>query len=362
MFRRDIRQQIVRSFATATQGVAGQTVGTTKLAEARLRATLRGDGAPHAGLVSDLRAKSRIGVNHKEDVAVIGVDMRGSTKLAEEHKPDEVFVLMQCFIPLLAFVVQALDGEVIGLRGDGLVAAFGFAEDKWRPCINRAYEAGAIMVEATRDELGPFLIELPGPEGHRCGARLWARNGHEDRAWGRDRGDGLWVGCEQRREAEQADKPAVALDIRQPEIARRGQRRDLHAQAEPLDRHVAFCSPGRRLRSGASGNPVGGEPVSADRHSGGERALRAASAAGLRRKVQRFAGGVGELQLQNLHVRAVARYASSLDHHVLRRRLRRTLMFVAHLDLLLLTRELNSSARTALDRCSAPGSCPAWAR
>jgi class 3 adenylate cyclase len=162
--RTSIRQQITRSFYTATKGVIEQSTGTTKLAtESRLRDALQGPGAKQAGVVSDLRARSRIGVNHKEQVAVMSVDMRGSTALAKEHKADEMFVVIQCFIPLMAFVAKALDGEVIGLRGDGLIAAFGFAEEKWGPCINRAYEAGMIMIEAHGEELAPFLAHKNYP-------------------------------------------------------------------------------------------------------------------------------------------------------------------------------------------------------
>jgi class 3 adenylate cyclase len=156
--RAAVKEQIARSFHTATTGVFAQTSGTTKLAaEGRLRAIVEGVDAKKAGVVSDLRAKSRIGVNHKEQVAVLSIDMRGSTALAMEHTADEMFVVVQCLLPLMAFVAKALDGEVVGLRGDGLIAAFGFGEDKWAPCVNRAYEAGMIMIEAHRDELVPFL-------------------------------------------------------------------------------------------------------------------------------------------------------------------------------------------------------------
>lgn len=156
--RSAIQEQIARSFYTATKGVIDQTPGTTKLAaEGRLRAIVEGTRAKQAGVVADLWATSRIGVNHKEQVAVLAVDMRGSTVLASEHTADEMFVLIQCFVPLMAFIAKTLDGEVIGLRGDGLIAAFGFGEDEWGPCVNRAYEAGMIMIEAHRDELVPFL-------------------------------------------------------------------------------------------------------------------------------------------------------------------------------------------------------------
>jgi class 3 adenylate cyclase len=117
--------------------------------------------------VSNLRATSHIGLNRKEYLAILAADMRGSSALAEANTADDMFVLIQCFIPLLAFIVRELGGEVVGLRGDGLIAAFGVTEKVWRPCINVAYEAGMIMVEATRDELNPFLLakKIPMPQG-----------------------------------------------------------------------------------------------------------------------------------------------------------------------------------------------------
>src|SRR4051794_1739318 len=126
--RAAIRQQIHRSYATALQGVSAQTQGIMKLSESRTRKALGLDGVGgiDTGVVSTLRQQSKIGANHKEHVAILAVDMRGSTALAEEHEADRMFILIQCFIPLLAFIVRELNGEVIGLRGDGLIAAFGF--------------------------------------------------------------------------------------------------------------------------------------------------------------------------------------------------------------------------------------------
>jgi class 3 adenylate cyclase len=166
--RERIRDQIHRSYRTALQGVYSQTQGITKLSEVRVR---KAAGLDHpevdAGIVSDLRSRSPFGVNHKEEVAVLAVDMRGSTRLAEQNTADGMFVLVQCFIPLLAFAVHQLRGEVIGLRGDGLIAAFGFGDQHWRPGTNRAYESGMIMIEAVRDELRPFLLKqsIPVPLG-----------------------------------------------------------------------------------------------------------------------------------------------------------------------------------------------------
>lgn len=171
--RTEIRRQIGRSFVVAQMGVSGQTQGVRKLAEARARKALNVDniGGVGAGPLTSLRTNAPFGVNHKEYVAVLSADMRGSTALAEKHEADDVFVLIQCFIPLLAFIVRELSGEVIGLRGDGLIAAFGIGEPTWPPCVNQAYEAGMIMIQATREELRPFLAGqgYPTPKGMGAG-------------------------------------------------------------------------------------------------------------------------------------------------------------------------------------------------
>lgn len=167
--RAAIKQQIARSYVTAQLGVAGQTHGIRKMAEERARKALNidGVGGVESGPLSAFRTHSRLGVNRKEYLAVLSADMRGSTALAEKHGADSIFTLVQCFVPLLAFIVHELDGEVVGLRGDGLIAAFGFEDKKWYPCVNHAYEAGMAMIQAVQEELIPFLSSqsVPTPKG-----------------------------------------------------------------------------------------------------------------------------------------------------------------------------------------------------
>ena len=148
--RQKVRDQILRSYRLARVGLLAQTAGPTKLAA-------RNDALQEAQKAQFVRP-SRIGANHKEHVAILVADMRGSTQLAKDYEAEDIFILMQCLIPLLAFVASSCNGEVVGLRGDGVIAAFGFGESKWRDFVNRAYEAGMMMIEATRDILAPFLI------------------------------------------------------------------------------------------------------------------------------------------------------------------------------------------------------------
>ncbi len=148
--RQKVRDQILRSYRLARAGLVAQTVGPTKLAA-------RNDALQELRKAQVIRP-SKIGANHKEHIAILVADMRGSTQLAKDYEAEEIFILMQCLIPLLAFVASSCDGEVVGLRGDGVIAAFGFGETTWRQFVNRAYEAGMMMIEATRDILAPFLV------------------------------------------------------------------------------------------------------------------------------------------------------------------------------------------------------------
>src|SRR5262249_3350816 len=81
-------------------------------------------------------------------------------KLATEHPPAHMFTTLQCFLPLMTSIVADVpNSAVIGLRGDGLIAAFGFGETQWRPIVTTAYEAGMVMIETTQRILNPVLAE-----------------------------------------------------------------------------------------------------------------------------------------------------------------------------------------------------------
>src|SRR5260370_41414082 len=71
-------QTKINQFAKlATEGINAKTHGMMKIAEAELRKAL-----------DDFRAKSKLGVYHKEWIAVLSVDIRGSSKLAKDHSAD----------------------------------------------------------------------------------------------------------------------------------------------------------------------------------------------------------------------------------------------------------------------------------
>lgn len=152
MKKSELEAQIKQFASVAKAGLRAKTQGIMKLAEAELRKSL-----------DDFREHSEMGIYHKEQLAVLSVDIRGSSRLAIDQAPESVFFAIQCFLPLMAHIVVQASGEIISLRGDGLIAGFGFGIKHWEPCINDAYECGMLMILATRDILNPMLAHYGIP-------------------------------------------------------------------------------------------------------------------------------------------------------------------------------------------------------
>jgi class 3 adenylate cyclase len=121
-----------------------------------------------------IRERSNLGLCHKESLAVLSVDVRKSSALAERQTDETMFKVFQCFLPLMAYITNECDGEVISLRGDGLISAFGFGKplSKEGETIETAYEAGMLMIQATQQVLNPFFVTKKVPVALEVGAAV----------------------------------------------------------------------------------------------------------------------------------------------------------------------------------------------
>jgi class 3 adenylate cyclase len=101
---------------------------------------------------------------------VLSVDLRGSSKRADEIGPEDTYLTMHTYLPTMAELVSKSDGHVGSLRGDGLFAVFGFTEyepgrktpvpqEVGETAISNATKCGKAMIEATADILNPVLEE-----------------------------------------------------------------------------------------------------------------------------------------------------------------------------------------------------------
>jgi adenylate cyclase len=98
--------------------------------------------------------------------AILSVDLRGSSARANRIGARDTFITMQTYLPSMAFLVGKADGMIVGLRGDGLFAAFGFKEKPGKPsrvaqgkAVQRAAACGMAMLQTVDGYIDPVLAE-----------------------------------------------------------------------------------------------------------------------------------------------------------------------------------------------------------
>lgn len=57
--------------------------------------------------------------------SILSIDLRDSTKLADQITARDMYLMIHTLLPTLAFVCENSEGEVMNFRGDGLFAGFG---------------------------------------------------------------------------------------------------------------------------------------------------------------------------------------------------------------------------------------------
>jgi adenylate cyclase len=111
--------------------------------------------------------------------AILSVDLRDSSERALKLGPKPTYVTMHTYLPVMAKLVHEAGAVVVGLRGDGLFAAFGFEkisshEETPANCHDAVRDAalcGERMITAVREVVSPVLIEN-GIHGDEDGLRV----------------------------------------------------------------------------------------------------------------------------------------------------------------------------------------------
>jgi adenylate cyclase len=146
-------------------------------------------------------ARLRLGSAVQVWTATLFVDLRDSTKRAQQLGPRNTFLTMHALLPALAYLTGEYDGYVVGFRGDGLFAAFGLRADGENPSdldlgmqVQRAAVCGQTMIEAVRQVVNPILREYDVPGNLRIGVgidcgqivitRIGLSDGYETTAYG----------------------------------------------------------------------------------------------------------------------------------------------------------------------------------
>ncbi len=93
-------------------------------------------------------------------VTILFVDLRGSSRLAEQHLPFDVVFILNAFLEEMAQAVSTTQGHYSNFTGDGLMALFGLTGNA-RDGARRALDAAAAML-ARLDDLN---IRMTGEFG-----------------------------------------------------------------------------------------------------------------------------------------------------------------------------------------------------
>ncbi|MCC6920653.1 MAG: adenylate/guanylate cyclase domain-containing protein [Alphaproteobacteria bacterium] len=79
-------------------------------------------------------------------VTILFVDLRGSSRLAEQHLPFDVVFILNAYLEEMARAVSAAQGHYSNFTGDGLMALFGLA-GRTQEGARRALQAAGAMLE-----------------------------------------------------------------------------------------------------------------------------------------------------------------------------------------------------------------------
>jgi len=106
-----------KKFATRIQFTEKSAMSNTWLEESRsIRASISDDPEFSKLEYSEGRATW---------TSIMSIDLRDSTKLADQITPRNMYLTMHTLLPTLAYICEHSGGEVMNFRGDGLFAAFG---------------------------------------------------------------------------------------------------------------------------------------------------------------------------------------------------------------------------------------------
>jgi len=124
-------------------------------------------------------ARLKLGSAVKVDAVVLFVDMRSSTKRAMRIGPEKTFLTMHALLPVLARLIEANGGYIVGYRGDGLFGVFGINSQGKNPpdmdveeLLRQAVTCGMQMVEAVERVVSPALEENDVPGGVKVGVGI----------------------------------------------------------------------------------------------------------------------------------------------------------------------------------------------
>lgn len=116
-----------------------------------------------ADRIVDLDAGIRVGHGELREAAVLNVDMRGFSRLAEEIPPDDLVGLLAEYQRLVVPVVQAHGGSIDKFLGDGVMATFGATRPSATPAADALRAVTALCAGIAAWRADRIAAGLPAP-------------------------------------------------------------------------------------------------------------------------------------------------------------------------------------------------------
>lgn len=119
-------------------------------------------GYEYARVIDSSEKFLRKNVFEQIDMAVLYVDLVGSTKMSMKLPPNKLSILISSFSQEMSYVIEQFDGYVLKFVGDAVIGYF--VEDKTSPTqiVHNAVACAAAMIKVVKQGINPILIEKAG--------------------------------------------------------------------------------------------------------------------------------------------------------------------------------------------------------
>jgi class 3 adenylate cyclase len=157
-------------FAEANLAEAGVAATTIQFSTEKYAKHLQEDrGSIRASYVGSEPEYAKLTTNYGMSAwaVVLSVDMRGSSPRAIKVGAKDTYLTMHTYLPTMGELVARADGLIVGLRGDGLFAAFGLTKtgkneklvtpEVAEAAVKAATRCGKAMQEAVAEIINPLL-------------------------------------------------------------------------------------------------------------------------------------------------------------------------------------------------------------
>jgi len=96
------------------------------------------------------------------DMAVLYVDIVGSTKMSMTLPPDKLSIIISSFSQEMSYVIEQFHGYVLKFVGDAVIGYFAENETNQIPAIYNAVGCAESMIKVVKQGINPILIKKVG--------------------------------------------------------------------------------------------------------------------------------------------------------------------------------------------------------